>query len=216
MKSKPQIVIVTGLALALLLGLLLWFLGGDVAKASRLAGSGDAAERLEAIELLRGKHNDTAREILARLSKDKDLRVSLAAIRALGRDTCQQNRDVLAGLCKEADRARVRGAAAAALGQFKDAPAAELVAVLRSDKDPIARAGAAEGLYHLRDRSAAADLLAAMDDDDLTVRRWATKAFYRTVGLAFLYRPTDPRPKRRAAIAQIRSTLKWLKTHKER
>ena len=216
MKYKPKILIAICLAAVLVLALALWYVDSDTAKAARLARSGDPAERVQAVELLRGKHDNTAREILARLAKDKNLRVALAAIRALGRDACRQNQKVLTELCKHAARGKVRGAAAAALGRFKDTPAAELVAVLRSDKDPVARAGAAEGLYHLHDRSAANDLLAAMDDDDLAVRRWAAKAFYRTVGLAFLYRPTDPRPKRRAAIARIRSTLRWLKTSKER
>ncbi|KKK76805.1 hypothetical protein LCGC14_2859950 [marine sediment metagenome] len=208
MKKNYKIILCAAVVLLAVLGAVLWYLESSGWWVARQAASGDLSDRIEAVALLRGKGGSLARETLLRLSEDKELRVALAAVRAMGAH--EAHREALVRICAKGDRGLVRAAAVAALGKFEDTPSADLIAILKTDKDPVVRAGAVEGLAHKRDAQTTEALLAAMDDNDLTVRRKAMAALYRSMGLRFLYRPDDPRLKRRADIAKIRRLIRQI------
>ena len=208
MKKNYKIILCAAVVLLAVLGAVLWYLESSGWWVARQAASGDLSDRIEAVALLRGKGGSLARETLLRLSEDKELRVALAAVRAMGAH--EAHREALVRICAKGDRGLVRAAAVAALGKFEDTPSAYLIAILKTDKDPVVRAGAVEGLAHKRDAQTTEALLAAMDDNDLTVRRKAMAALYRSMGLRFLYRPDDPRLKRRADIAKIRRLIRQI------
>jgi len=207
-KKNYKIILCAAVVLLAVLGAVLWYLESSGWWVARQAASGDLSDRIEAVALLRGKGGSLARETLLRLSEDKELRVALAAVRAMGAH--EAHREALVRICAKGDRGLVRAAAVAALGKFEDTPSADLIAILKTDKDPVVRAGAVEGLAHKRDAQTTEALLAAMDDNDLTVRRKAMAALYRSMGLRFLYRPDDPRLKRRADIAKIRRLIRQI------
>jgi HEAT repeat protein len=64
-----------------------------------------------------------------------------------------------------------------------------LTGLLRDAPEPEVRAGAAQGLVRLADRRALPAALAALADDDPSVRAWALEAIHAVVTTRFSFDP---------------------------
>jgi len=188
-------------AVALAAGLGYWY--GYGGRAVGLAESEDVADRLEAVEILRGRDSGLAERVFRKLSDDPELRVALAAVRAAGES--EGCRALLIERCK-GGRKEVRAVAAAELGRFQDTDSRMLIGLLTDDSAAV-RVGAAEGLARKRDPAALDALVAAMSDADVGVRRQAYTALCRTLGLRFTYRADAPSDQRARAIAVVKDYL---------
>ena len=100
-----------------------------------------------------------------------------------------QTEQSLRKLARNSRDAHVRGEALAALGNYPNAATSEFTAVLRSDRNPQVRAGAAKALVRRKDRNAIPDLYAALRDKDEKVRAWAISAIKEITLTGFLYNP---------------------------
>jgi len=156
-----------------------WPGGGD-------PDSPEPARRLAAIAELRGSTDEKAVSTLHRLSRDPVPLVAVAAVKAIGAAP-ESNHQTLKQILTESDSGAVRGEAAAELGKCKQVKTEILTEVMRTDKDPQARAGAARGLSRRRDRGALEQLVAALEDGDPRVRLWAITAISRTTAMRFDY-----------------------------
>jgi len=211
---NPRHQIAVVLCVAALLALAGWLAYGFGCerRAAGLARSDRLADRLRAIELFRGESTDLARQTLHRLTKDKEIRVALAAVRALAAVPDEESCRLLGDVCRGSPSGDVRGAAAAALGKYQNTPTDTLAQMLAADKDPAARAGAARGLSGKRDRAAADALVVALErDDDVRVRRSAMAALHSLLGVRFLYRPEAPLSERQQAIRVIKAEVSRIR-----
>ncbi|HUU23225.1 MAG TPA: HEAT repeat domain-containing protein [Phycisphaerae bacterium] len=186
-----------------------WALRGYGTDAARLAGSADREDRIQAIDLLRQRTDDTSRQVLFGLCSDGDLRVAATAVWALG-----QAHDAAAGemllklLADKGRHGRVRGEAAAMLGRFKDVPPVFLTRALAEERDPAVRAGAARGLYGMRARRAVPALVGALRDPDRNVRKWVLAALHHMTVRRFGYDPSLPPDRQAGAIREIEDAFR--------
>lgn len=181
--------------------------------------SGDMHERLEEIRKLTGSSDEMALDRLQELAGDKRLRVAKAAIRAIGARTSEDNRKRLEEIAKESDSGEVCGTAAAELGKFEERTLDLLVEILRDDKRPEARAGAARGLERLYNRSpkikaaigqeAKAAIMEALSDPDATIRGNAYKVIWAMTGMIFEF-DVAADPKSEQQIENIEAIRKAL------
>lgn len=200
---RARALIVGFAAFVALVTALLWAFGTGGADVGKLASSGDRARRREAVKKLWGRTDQTARETLHRLSSDKDVRVAVTAVCALGRtgDEAQPLlEDILADTAKPA---RVRCEAAAELGRFGPEARERLCSALREEPDPVVRMGAAKGLWRLRDVNSATRLAGALSDPDRRVRTHVLKALNRMMIRRFPYDPELPPEQQQAVIGEI-------------
>ena len=178
-------------------------------RAARMARSPDPARRLLAIHDLAGRRGALAAETLEGLAADKDLRVAVHAVRALGENHADRRRLAVLRILRDAARPAVRAEAAAALGGFRNPGDRDaLLPVLRGDAHPAARAGAARGLGRLGDRAALPGLVDALADGDAELRHVAIRAIQHVLAMRPLFEPDAPEPLRRR---QVRAIRKWMK-----
>lgn len=194
------------LLVAAVTGLLWYFAGSD---AARLAGSPHRSDRLRAIDLLRGRSGAEARRGLFALCSDADPRVAQTAAWALGEYRDAQSASLLRRILSDGKRpGPLRAEAATALGRCHPIDPGWLTGPLASDPDPLVRAGAAKGLYHLRDPRTALRLTRALSDGDERVRREAIGALYHMTSRRFGYRPELPPAQQRDEIQQIEAFVR--------
>jgi HEAT repeat protein len=196
-------------ALVVVVAVVLWCIDGGVAGARKLAKSADPQERHKAVERLRGRSSDAARQTLRLLSRDPDRWVAVRAIRALGENHSEANRRALVAMVTDRDlSARARGEAAATLGSFKDADPTVLAQALTSDPNAEARAGAAKGLLRMRNPKAIPELVQALEDRDPRVRIWAITAIHKMIARRFPYNAKLPPARQRQEIERIKAYLR--------
>jgi len=182
--------------------------------------SDDPAKRKEAAAELKGRSDEASLRTLHRLSQDADVGVARAAVSAIRggeSEKYEPNRRLLTRIATEAKNGKVRGVAAAALGDFAEAPVGVLVDVLRTDDAPSARAGAARGLarraklpeaWGADGRSdAIRQLYKSLYDDDPEVRGWAITAISKITALRFNYDARVAPAKQQKELAKIRKAL---------
>ncbi len=174
--------------------------------------SDDPAKRKEAAAKLDGKSDEDSLRTLHRLSQDDDVGVARAAVRAIrGSGEAkkhERNRQLLQRVVKESKSAKVRGDAAAALGDFDNVPAGMLINVLENDPEPAARAGAARGLGFRGDPDALIQLFNALRDKDPVVRAEAITALSRITAFRFDYDARVSPAKQGPKLTKIRATLR--------
>lgn len=191
MRKNPQVLVLGLLVLAGAIALVS-YLTGPGRGADRLASSGDPQERLKAVEASGGDRSEAASERLSQLSRDSDLRVARGAVRALADNRTDRNRELLMEIMEDKSRrGRVRGEAAATLGEYEGTDFRVLTNALR-DPDKDARAGAAKGLVRLRKPEAVPELYRALSDPDPEVRMWAISAINKVVVIRFNYDAGKP------------------------
>jgi HEAT repeat protein len=160
-------------------------------------GPDPAAERIE--KHRREKNvKALAKEIGSK--KESTARRAVAALGRIGTEAMGHIKEAMAD-----PRPRVRERAAQA---FADAgrhdEAAPLAKMVREDRSANVRAAAVSGLEHMFAFDQMDTIIAAMDDQDVAVRRRASAAARRFSGVVVGYKAEDPPDKRRAAIATLR------------
>jgi len=191
--------------IALVTGLVWAFCAGG-ADADRLARSGDRAERIEAVDRLWKSGGRKSREMLVRLSGDKDLQVAVTAVCALGHTGDAES--LLEKILRDrAKPARVRSEAAAQLGRFGPQARERLCGVLQEEPDPVVRMGAAKGLWRLCDAHTAPNLVTALSDPDRRVRTHTFKALNRLMVCRFPYDPERPPDQQQQVLGEIKRYL---------
>ena len=189
-QRKLRTIAIGFVAFTVAVSVLAWCVRGHGGYAVRLAKSPDRAERLQAIDLLRRRTDDIARETLWALCSDGDLRVAITAVWALGEGIGPRDGEMLRAILADKGRhGQVRGAAAEQLGKLKAVDPAVLTQALLDDGDPQVRAGAARGLAHLHSLQTMGALLKALSDVDKEVRRRAIEAMNTMMTRRFGYRP---------------------------
>lgn len=169
--------------------------------------SPDVDERLEAVAELVGRTDEASLRTLGQLVRDPVPRVALAAVRAIGAGRGKLNKQALRKILAENDSGVLRGAAAEALGRFKDTDFRLLTDVLNKAESPAARAGAARGLERLRNPASADRLADALSDPDARVRRSAYVALGRITAQYFVFDAAAPPPTQAENITAIRRAL---------
>jgi len=194
--------------------------------------SPDVHERLKAISGMVGSSDRGSLDTLGELVSDAELRVAKAAIRALGSRKDEAARLELGQILAKNKIGELRGAAATALGNFKNTDYSLLIDVLLKDKAPKARAGAAKGLKRLhrvllkdkgpkakaskaKARSETAKvlkvLIKALSDSDADTRRNSHEAIGAITAIYFTFNASAAPEMRAKQIAEIKSRLAGLK-----
>jgi len=171
-------------------------------------GDGDDPDRARIAELRRAKNLDAlGREV--RNPSEQAARHAITALGRIGTEAMDHVREAL-----DDKRPRVREKAAttyARIAQWEDgAPLAKLV---RQDGSANVRAAAVSGLERMFAYDQMETILAAMEDEDVIVRRRAAEAARRFAGVRVGFKAEDPPAKRKAALARMRA--EWTK-HKAR
>jgi len=187
---KLRTIVVAFVALTVAVTALAWCFRGHGSDEIRLAKSPDRAERLQAIDLLRRRADDVAREMLWTLCSDGDLRVAVTAVWALGEGNGPRDGEMLRAILADKGRhGQVRGAAAEQLGKLKAVELTVLTGALLEDGNLHVRAGAARGLGHLHSLKAMGALFQALSDTEKEVRRQAINAMNTMMMRRFGYHP---------------------------
>lgn len=207
--NRTVIFVLAGLGLVLMVAVV-WM----VMAPEPIAGdptSSDPAQRMEAASSLGNRDDQDAVKTLVILAGDQNDQVAVRAVRSLGRQKTELSREALQNLLDSADKARIRGAAAAELGQYEDLDPSVLTNVLSNPKaEPETRAGAAKGLSRLKDRDAVPQLFQALSDPDPKVRLWASTALGKITGRRYMYYAEKPPSQQREVIEAIERSLKRL------
>ncbi|KKM23620.1 hypothetical protein LCGC14_1613390 [marine sediment metagenome] len=208
---KQKIILVAMLVLLAALGVWCWYWYEHGGQAAKLARSPDVADRLRAIRLLTGKSHSLALTTLDHLADDAELSVAVQATRAIGKAGSDRARVLVGAILRRARTGRVRGEAAAVLGQFEGTDAKLLAVTLAEDLDAHVRAGAARGLARLHARAGLAALVGALRDKDPMVREVAIVAIQKVIGARFLF---SPRASEWVRERQVDAIVKALEKHK--
>jgi len=169
--------------------------------------SSDAAERRKAVAALAKKNSTGALNKLVRMADDTNEAVADDAIKGIGRRKLKGSKEALLKILEESDSGAKRGQAARTLGKYKGLDYRILADVLKSDKSPKARKGAAQGLGRLRDVNSADALFEALKDDDVGVRSYAFKAFCKVTATLPVFNPHADPETQTANRAKIRRDL---------
>lgn len=211
-KPKPVVILVGFAFGTVALGLLLWgahTLYGRGADALALAKSPQRRDRLRAIDMLRGDGSSDARQALARLARDRDRRVAITAVWAIGEYGDETSGKTLAGVLTDKTLdAKVRAEAAVMLGSCRGGGLSVLTDALIGDEAGQVRAGAASGLGRLRDVKALPALVDALEDRDVEVRRAAIDSIHKMVAHHSRFDPERPPGTQRPHIERIREILR--------
>jgi len=144
-KPKPVVILVGFAFGTVALGLLLWgahTLYGRGADALALAKSPQRRDRLRAIDMLRGDGSSDARQALARLARDRDRRVAITAVWAIGEYGDETSGKTLAGVLTDKTLdAKVRAEAAVMLGSCRGGGLSVLTDALIGPASPRGRPG---------------------------------------------------------------------------
>ncbi len=209
MANRKVILLLAGLGLLLIMAV-----GWMVLAPDPIAGdptSSDPTQRMAAASSLGEREDQDAVETLIILATDRNDQVAVRAVRSLGRQKTQLSREALENLLGSAEKARVRGAAAAELGRYEDLDPSVLTNVLSDTQaEPEIRAGAAKGLSRLKDRDAVPQLFRALSDPDPKVRLWASTALGKITGRRYMYYADKPPSQQREVIEAIERSLKRL------
>jgi len=168
-------------------------------------------ERLRAVGELVGRSDSESLETLTKLVGDVELRVAIAAIRAIGSRTDEVSRWKLEQIIARNKIGVLRGRAAAELGNFEKADYRLLTDILLKDEDPKARAGAGIGLKRLHNPAAVNSLVEALGDTDADTRRNAYEAIGTATAIYFKFDPLASRETRTEQIAAIKNQLAHIK-----
>jgi HEAT repeat protein len=127
-------------------------------------------KRLEAIQQLNMQHSDQSKIALLRLVTDDNSRIVAAGLRGLSRHE-NVPPDVYLDRLDSPDMS-IREAAAIGLGSTRDpSHHSHLIAMLKNDASPVARAAAARGLAGHTNWNAVPALIGGLRDNDSMVRR---------------------------------------------
>lgn len=145
-----------------------------------LADSKDENDRLQAVLILQQDQSDSA-EMLGRLAGDSSPQVAMQAITAMGRHRTNGHRRKLTQIIGAERNPAVKGAAAAAIGHYKETTVGELTQLMGRSENRQVRVGAAKGLARLarhNRKTTGPALVAALRDPDPEVRIWAITGIY--------------------------------------
>lgn len=187
-----------GIAVLVIAGRL-FFGGGDDASLT----SSDPVKRLVAMESLLKENTDAARARLRSMTQDDDPRVIMQSLRGMGINRDEANRRQLETFAFESPRPEYRREALAALGQYQNVSVSHFTQVLAGDRDPQARAGAAQALARRADRSTIPAMYKALSDPDARVRVWAITGIKEITFITFIYEAALPPAEQREVIVQI-------------
>jgi HEAT repeat protein len=206
-QDHKRAIILAGVAVVLVIIVAMMWWSSSTGADIRQARSGKTKDRVEAIDRLARTDSDAAAVALAELVEDADVEVAARSVAALGRVRRREAVPVLKTAVKDA-RPQVREAGVIALGELgRDSDPQALAEALRSDPSPEVRALAARWLGMLRYWEGMPELIQAMNDSELRVRRAAGEAVRRLWGRDFLYRAEDDPEKRGKVVEFIR--LSW-------
>jgi HEAT repeat protein len=196
-------------ALTVAVAVVCWCFGRHGSDATRLARSADRTDRIQAVDMLRGRTDRAALETLFRLCSDGDLRVAITAVWALGESRTPRSGQLLTQILSEKPRhGRIRAEAAEALGRFKETDPAVLTDALTQDADRRVRAGAARGLRHLHQVQTMGSLFRGLSDSHEEVRREVIETMNTMMVRRFGYRPELPAEKQPRVMREIEVYLK--------
>ncbi len=191
-----------------------WRLG--CRSSSEVATQGGAPPELAQIETIRREKSSANVPQLTNWAAHENPQVARAAVVALGEIPGTEPRAALQKLAEPSSPPPVRAAAIGALAQGGseaiDVP--KLIAVMGSDRDPLARAAAARGLAHYSNperNEALRPFLKALSDADPQVRSWAIRGVHNISVKRFLFDPTAEPAKQRQQVIFIENRLKQLK-----
>ena len=189
-----------------------WRVGVFGDSGASLARSAKVEDRRAAVEALAKSGSSSASKLLSTLAGDKDPETAMLAVRALGEQQTEQNRDALSHIITDKKLSTAaRSEAASTLGKFKDADPAVLTHTLTAEENPEVRAGAAKGLARLEMPSTIPQLSAALEDPSPEVRRWAITAIHRMIVRRFPYDAAKLPETQQDVIKRIRDYLKQCK-----
>ncbi len=172
--------------------------------------SPDMHERLTAVSELVGSSDQGSLDTLGELAGDTELRVAVAAIRAIGSRADEASRKKLEQIVAKNKSGVLCGAAAAELGDNEKTDY-RLLTMLLKDKRPKVRAGAARGLKRLHNAAALDALVEALTDPDADTRRNAYEAIGAATAIRFKFDAAAPPEKQAENIAAIEEQLARLK-----
>ncbi len=200
-KVSLRLWVLIGIALLLTAGVVLRFVlaGGDTAD-----DSDPAAARIQRYQ----REGNIA--ALASECSSNDVEVARKAVTALGYSGPAAASHIERAMRDK--RAGVREAAAAALGRAVGRDRTGRLAEAASrDKSANVRATAVTALGRVLAYNEMETLIAALGDEDVTVRHRANEAITRITGLRFKFRANDPAKKRREVIRTIRKAWPKMK-----
>ena len=200
MSLRVRVLIGVALVLAAVLG---WRLlsGGE--------GLSDPDANVVRIERLKRKGDVAA---LAREASGSNVKVARLAVEALGHLGTKATPHIESAM--QDSRPEIREKAALALGRAAGVEhSAPLAKAAGSDPSARVRASAVTALGRMHAYTEMQTLLAALEDEDVDVRRRANAAIRRVLGVSFGFRANDPPEKRRRAIATIRRQWPQLKRY---
>lgn len=209
MANRKAIFVLAGLGLVLVVAAVWMVMAPDPIDGDPT--SSDPEQRMTAASSLGERKDQDAVKTLILLADDRNDQVAVRAVRSLGRQKTEPSREALQNLLDSADKARIRGAAAAELGQYEDLDPHVLTDVLSNPQaEPETRAGAAKGLSRLKNRDAVPELFQALSDPDPKVRLWASTALGKITGRRYMYYADKPPSQQREVIEAIKRSLKRL------
>ena len=148
-------------------------------------------------------------ETLSREVQSPDIRTARRAVATMGYVGQKAVRQIRRAL--DDPRPKVRQQAAVAYARAADAKdLSPLTRVAQTDTSPIVRAAAVTALGQARAYEEMETLLAAMNEQDLVVRRRAAEAVVLILGRRYPYDPNAPSAQRLGSIAVIRQF--WINT----
>ena len=143
-------------------------------------------------------------EALATEAKSPDIRTARRAVESMGYVGPKAVRQIRRALKDPRPQIRQRAATAYARAADPKEAAAPLADVARTDKSTEVRAAAVTALGRSRACGEMETLLAAMNDEDIVVRRRAAEAVVLIIGRRYPYDPNGPSARRLKSIAVIR------------
>ncbi|MDP6545603.1 MAG: HEAT repeat domain-containing protein [Phycisphaerae bacterium] len=173
--------------------------------------SSDMHERLTAVTELVGSSGSASLDTLGDLAGDAELRVALAAVRAIGSRRDEASRLKLKHIATKNKNGVLRGTAAAELGRFEKTDYRLLTGILLNDESPKARSGAARGLKRLHNSAALGALVKALTDPDPDTRRNVYEAIGSATAIRFRFDASAEPETQAENIAGIKRRLASIK-----
>ena len=149
-------------------------------------------------------------EALARETENKKAKVAASAVEALGTLGSKALPHVQKALQDERPEVREAAAVAYARAAGRNVPVGSLAATARSDPSPDVRAAAVTGLGQVRAIDEIETLLAALEDEDRTVRLRASVAVARIIGRRYETYIDGTPEERHQAVNQLRAVWPTL------
>lgn len=215
--NKPLGMLIISGAVLLLVVVAVHFLGrgGDLRNPVETLENEDSetGTRLDAARELGNSRNPENVAVLGRHAGGSDADLARRSLLSLGKIGTPAAVKHIRPALKDT-RPPVREAAAAAMGRVEReiADAGVLAEALEADEAPAVRCAAAKSLGHLYSWDAMPQLVAALEDPDVRVRRRAIKAVRRILGVNYGYRADAP--DREVALEKIKANWpKFKKSH---